>query len=548
MPIDIATADEYEQVTLVSLYDASTEEDAGRDPGQDHQAEESTEGFPPGDLVPRLIKELNSSILNQYRPEYLSLGSTIHRYESDDALLPPVTTSIELGLDFDPKKNSLDPSDQELLDSLLIREAENEDDEGSASRRRRKGKGKILQSSWNLGLAISQSSICRGISWCNLRQAVVWGEEAPEWVRPQTRLTNGQIVEIGNLISKYFEMTWPPKTIDQQIDAVAKRRTIEPVQDWLKDCFSQALASGRGIPDPSDWLIRYCGAQDNKLNRWIGRWWLVSVVARSMQPGTKVDHMLVLQGPQASRKTSLVFALMPRNDWVCELTSNLDTTDGARQLDGRVLAFDDELKKTRKKKSGSDEEDVKSFLTRQQDQVRTMYSPRFETTKRRVTFIGSCNPDVFLSDPTGNRRYWPVRIAKCDDAAVAANRDVIWAGAFALWLLGERFWPETDEELDALRELVDEATERNPWAQDYLRAARDLHIEANFKGVEITQIFERFKGEAAQSVRGSEMSKKEVREIADVLKAAGWTKRRAMLSRDRATRWFPPEPSTEKEP
>lgn len=527
MPIDILVAEEFDLDRTHSLHEPAFKLEAA--------SEEVTAPPPVESLNERLRSELSPETLAEFRPDRLTIRSDLHKQPEDQDLPPPLTTSIQVGLEFDPQRNSIDPDDQDLLDGGLIRESEDDRDDGRGG-----GKGQIIRSSWNLGLVIAKSSICRGVAWCNLRQAVVWTHGAPDWVTPGTRITNGQIVQIGNLISRFFEMTWPTRTIDQQIEAAAKLTVLEPVQDWLREGFAAYLNSGREIPDPSDWLIKYCGAEDNEVNRMIGRWWLISVVARSMRPGTKVDHMLVLQGPQASRKTSLVYALMPRKDWVCELTSNIDTTDGVRQLDGRVLAFDDELKKTRTKRKGNGEEnDIKSYLTREQDQIRTMYSPRFETTKRRVTFIGSCNNDEFLSDPTGDRRYWPVRITKCDDRSIARDRDALWAGAFALWLLGERFWPEEQAEIELLKERADDATERNPWASQYLWQANELFRQSNGLGVEIREIYEAFKGEFGRGQAGSEISQRETREIGDVLRVAGWYKERRMTGSIRRVYWLP---------
>ena len=42
----------------------------------------------------------------------------------------------------------------------------------------------------------------------------------------------------------------------------------------------------------------YFGSEDNEYTREVGRMSLISMVARVMQPGVKVDHMVVLEGRQ----------------------------------------------------------------------------------------------------------------------------------------------------------------------------------------------------------------------------------------------------------
>jgi putative DNA primase/helicase len=59
-------------------------------------------------------------------------------------------------------------------------------------------------------------------------------------------------------------------------------------------------------------------------------------------------------------------------------------------------------------------------------------------------FFGSVNPKEFLHDPTGNRRYWTIEVAKLDHSH---NIDMqqVWAQVHQEWLNGEGFYLTPDE-------------------------------------------------------------------------------------------------------
>jgi putative DNA primase/helicase len=88
---------------------------------------------------------------------------------------------------------------------------------------------------------------------------------------------------------------------------------------------------------------------------------------------------------------------------------------------------------------------------------------------RQCVFAGTTNPDTYLRDPTGNRRFWPIRCGQIDIELLEADRDQIWAEArllyesYAAGDRGCRWWPEEPWEKQLFGLEQDDRIEPDPW-------------------------------------------------------------------------------------
>lgn len=201
---------------------------------------------------------------------------------------------------------------------------------------------------------------------------------------------------------------------------IAFRNAFHPVRDYLSD-----LAwDGEGRLD--DWLIRYCGAEDNDFVRAVGCIVLVAAVRRIRNPGVKFDEMLVLEGAQGLGKSQVLNALAVKEEWFTdEVPLAGDGKLAIEALNGRWIAEAAELKGMRNKEV----EHLKAFLSRTHDRGRLAYDRITSEVPRQFIIIGTTNSEHYLMDMTGNRRFWPVHVNRADVEELVRDRDQLWAEA-----------------------------------------------------------------------------------------------------------------------
>lgn len=228
---------------------------------------------------------------------------------------------------------------------------------------------------------------------------------------------------------QHREINVAPVIVGRSVGAVAREIRIHPVRDYLTGL------RWDGAPRLEQWVTAYLGAEDSPLNRAIGSRWMISAVARIMQPGAKADHMLILEGPQGSRKSSAIKTLAGV-DWFTDELAEIGSKDAAQQMRGIWIVEIAELDAI----SRAEVSRIKAFLTRTTDRYRPPYERYVVTVPRQCVFAGSVNPETYLRDETGNRRFWPVRCGNIDIDALTRDRDQLWAEAVAHYREGVIWW------------------------------------------------------------------------------------------------------------
>jgi len=249
--------------------------------------------------------------------------------------------------------------------------------------------------------------------------------------------------------------------VTNAVRAVARRHSFDTLKDFLEGL------KWDGKERLTHWLYTYLDANDNQLNEVVGKKFLISAVARGLEPGCKVDHVLVLEGIQGVGKSELVVAL--GKEWTQENLPDMHSKDGMAALAGAWIIELSELSAMNR----SQIESVKSFISRRVDKFRPAYGRHTIEQPRRCVFIATTNESRYLRDKTGNRRFWPVEVGKVDLEGLRRDRDQLFAEAVAAFHNNEP-WYLTDKRL--LREMAARQllrVEHHPWQSRIAKLIRN---------------------------------------------------------------------------
>jgi putative DNA primase/helicase len=240
--------------------------------------------------------------------------------------------------------------------------------------------------------------------------------------------------------------------IKDAIELAMLQRVKHPVKEYLENL------EWDGIQRAEELFIYYLGANDTSYVREVTKKALLGAVARIYSPGCKHDHMLVLVGPQGCLKSTTLVKL--GKTWFSDSLYTLSGKDAYEQLQGYWILELSEMAATRK----AEIEQIKQFISKQEDNYRAAYARRAQSHPRQCAFFGTTNDDDFLRDPTGGRRFWPVRVTdigrrlgrRLDDSTV----DQIWAEIVVRYKAGETWYLSDSMEAEA-REVQQLHTESN---------------------------------------------------------------------------------------
>jgi predicted P-loop ATPase len=275
----------------------------------------------------------------------------------------------------------------------------------------------------------------------------------------------------------WFETEWgmslSPKDANDALVKAAYSQKVHPVRDYID------AITWDGVSRIDNLLSRYLGVEDTLLNRTYIRRHLIGAVARIMEPGCKMDTILVLCGPQGIGKSTFVSTLSA--GWFSSnvLLSHLAEKDTLAILNKSWHVEIEELAGLGK----AAVENVKKFLSTREDEYRSPYDIRTAEVPRQNVFWGTTNEQELLRDPTGSRRFWSVICSKgmtpAERVALEEEREQIWAEAAAAYRTGERWWIDPTNPDDATlvgeKAAADEAhTVLNPWIDVVAEAMRTL--------------------------------------------------------------------------
>lgn len=201
------------------------------------------------------------------------------------------------------------------------------------------------------------------------------------------------------------------------------------MQQEIKKSVTAYLASlvWDGTPRISRWLIDYAGAEDTAAVREASRDMLIAAVRRARKPGSAFDKILVLEGPQGCGKSAALRVLAVDETW---FSDDVPVGGTAREIvEATAGKWIVELPVFGHLEAKTFEV-FKAFMNCRADVVRGPYQLDPSHFPRQFVCVGTAQ-ELGLPEPTGNRRFCPVRIECFDIERLRSARDQLWAEAVA---------------------------------------------------------------------------------------------------------------------
>ena len=234
------------------------------------------------------------------------------------------------------------------------------------------------------------------------------------------------ITTVQEIIERRFRLSFSPMDISRSIDFAADAFKYDSAQQWL----AQAKAKWDGQPRIAHFARDILKALDSPYATQLSCYLWTALAGRLLNPGVKADiSPILISQIQGTGKSSLVQALTPFNEWYTSLDLSAQDDDLYRLLQGKSSVELPELKGL----STRDADSLKAFLTQPTDAWVPKYKEKKITVPRRCIFVGTDNRLRMLTDPTGNRRWAPIRVAATsqfvDWPKFESERDHYWAEA-----------------------------------------------------------------------------------------------------------------------
>ena len=251
-------------------------------------------------------------------------------------------------------------------------------------------------------------------------------------------------IEADEIISMAETNGIPISQINAHISVIAKRDNYHPAIEWIE----QRPWDGHDRIAPLFSTIRLADTRPELAFRLLYRS-LIQAVAmlcqtrRGDQDSTPEAHgVLTLLGLQGCGKTRWIRALAPSPFVMVGVSIDVNNKDSLIRARSRWLVEIGEVSGTKNK---SDIALLKAYLTSPEDSIRLPYDRRAMTMPRRTVFFATENNRQYLTDTTGNRRWWTISV-KAMDHAHTIDMQQLWAQVKHLLDGGEQWWL-TDEEM-----------------------------------------------------------------------------------------------------
>ena len=304
-------------------------------------------------------------------------------------------------------------------------------------------KGGNVANTENILMILNEDPRIAGKLWHDDFSSYDFADDSLPWRRISKAWSDKDDANLRVYIDRLYGIRGK-ELISDALDHVFCNHRRHPVREYLDSL------RWDGVERLDTLIASYIGAEDNELNRAMTRKIFTAAVRRVYEPGCKFDYCLILSGGEGIGKST--FLKIMGGDW---FSDSIITTEGKEGMESLRQAWIIELAELASIKR-SDVEQVKNFLSKQEDIYRAAYGKRTNHYPRQCVFFGTTNEVSFLKGDTGNRRFWVIPV----DAGLRkiegdlferlkADRDQLWAEAVVRYRQGEKLYLDAEQEAEA---------------------------------------------------------------------------------------------------
>lgn len=266
-------------------------------------------------------------------------------------------------------------------------------------------------------------------------------ESRPEWTEGPLKGAHPDTLDtaVTNwLIQSEYRLSVPRGEAAANLYLVSRERPFDPLANWLNSLHWDGKS--RAFRMLQDYFqIEYGNLGFLQL---ISEKWLISAVARALQPGCQVDTTLLLADNGDGGQGKTTFCRVMGGEWYGKVDTHLDK-EALQKVTGKWVIELAEMAANKR----TDRERMRGFLTDTADRFRPPYGRVVQEFPRRCVFVATSNDETPIQDAFGQRRYWPVRITKeLKRAELEQDREQLFAEAVVLFRGGEQWWLDKGEE------------------------------------------------------------------------------------------------------
>ena len=329
-------------------------------------------------------------------------------------------------------------------------------------------KGRLIECWQNVSVLLTHLPEWEGVlAFDAFAQVPVKRKPAPTGT-PAGEWTPEDDMKLGLWLSQKHQLTMKSvAAISTGVLACANATRFHPVVDWLE------TLRWDETPRLDTWLHDCLGARGSPYTALVGRFFLMNMVRRVVDPGCIMRYVPVLEGAQNKGKSTALRIL--GGEWYSDAHLDLTSKDAFELIQGVWLQEIAEMGAFNKSEANR----VKHFVSTVEDSWVPKYIRGRIRVKRQVAFAGTTNEKQYLKDWTGNTRFLPIRCmedGEIDVDKLAARRDQLFAEALVAVRSGERAYATAEQEQILFAPEQEERQVEHPWREpivEYLGRTND---------------------------------------------------------------------------